>query len=269
MSGEWRCAAASVRGGAHRQRGQPCQDAHGFALARRADGREVLVACVSDGAGSAARSAEGAARACQSFLHAASDWYAPGESVSGQDPLWLERAWRVFARRWLRQLRRDLRRVATAEGLRPRDYAATFLGVVIEPERAGFLQVGDGVVVTSDRDEPNAYIQVFWPDRGEYANETHFITEERVSRVLATTVARRPVLEAALLTDGLQNLALQFDRRKVHEPFFRGAFRPLRAEPAGPSDHLAAALAAFLDSPLIRARTDDDLTLVLASRSPG
>ena len=70
----------------------------------------------------------------------------------------------------------------------------------------------------------------------------------------------------ALLTDGLQGLALRFASREAHGPFFEPMFARLRREARRGLDGLHGELARFLDSPAVNQRTDDDKTLVLATR---
>jgi hypothetical protein len=74
-------------------------------------------------------------------------------------------------------------------------------------------------------------------------------------------------VEAALLTDGLQTIALNYQQHTAYEPFFKGLFAPLRTAEEGCSRELSESLAAFLASPRVNEKTDDDKTLVLASRS--
>ena len=75
-----------------------------------------------------------------------------------------------------------------------------------------------------------------------------------------------PATRVALLTDGLQMLALKMPGREPHLPFFDPLFRFA----AGEADTAAAAerLAAFLAGPRVSARADDDLTLVIAAMTP-
>ena len=67
----------------------------------------------------------------------------------------------------------------------------------------------------------------------------------------------------ALFTDGLQTLALDYTRA-AHSPFFAPMFAALSSEtePGG----LLGPLSAFLESPAVNERTDDDKTLILATR---
>ena len=66
--GAWRTAYASVIGTSHTKTGSPCQDAGGCTVVKAVDGAEVLVAAVSDGAGTASRSEAGSALAVSRYL---------------------------------------------------------------------------------------------------------------------------------------------------------------------------------------------------------
>ena len=121
-------------------------------------------------------------------------------------------------------------------------------------------------MVVADSEEHN-YGHVFWPDRGEYANTTHFVTQDDAIEHLQFESIRRRIMEVALLTDGLQAIALNYQAQTAHEPFFKGVFAPLRSATEGCSRELSESLAAFLSSPRVNEKTDDDKTLVLASRA--
>ncbi|MCU0704705.1 MAG: protein phosphatase 2C domain-containing protein, partial [Fimbriiglobus sp.] len=147
--------------------------------------------------------------------------------------------------------------------IRPRELASTALLAVVGPNGAAFAQLGDGAIVFG---EGTSYKTAFWPEPTEYANTTNFLTDERfVDAVLFTTIDT-PVIELAVLSDGLQRLALDFTARKPHAPFFRPLFRDLRA--TSNLETLSGPFRAFLDSPNVNAKTDDDKTLVLAVQRP-
>ena len=71
--------------------------------------------------------------------------------------------------------------------------------------------------------------------------------------------------ELAVLTDGLQMLALDFGQAKVHDRFFAPLFRTLKNGPD--EETLRASLLEFMDSKRVNDRTDDDKTLLLATRN--
>jgi len=257
--GGWRYVAASVIGTSHEKAGGACQDANGCHIYALPAGEKVLTAAVADGAGSAVCGGEGAARTCRALLELMDAHLDAGRTV--------EEITQDTVRSWMTSIQNVLEEEALAVSRERRDFACTILGVIAGESCAACLQVGDGVIVLADSEE-QAYGHVFWPDRGEYANTTHFVTEKEAIEHLQFYSVKRRVVEAALLTDGLQNIALNYQQRTAHEPFFRGLFAPLRtAEEEGCSRELSESLAAFLSSPRVNEKTDDDKTLVLASRT--
>lgn len=244
----WRTLAASVAGTSHAEAGEPCADACAVSLLA-SDG---IVAVVADGAGASPRAAEGARLACAAVLEEATRREGRVEAFTADE-----------AQRWLAVVRERIATAATGEGLDPRAFSCTLLVAVVGPRRAFFFQVGDGVIVYRAPD--GSYCSAVWPQTGEYANTTWFVTDDEARERLQTAEADG-VDELALLTDGLQGLALRLGTREVHGPFFTPMFERLREEQGPASPALSAELRAFLDSPAVNRRTDDDKTLVLATR---
>ena len=256
--GGWRYVAASVIGSSHEKTGYACQDANDCQIYPLPTGERVLAAAVADGAGSAACGGEGAARACRALLDLVQEHLDASRTV--------EEVSRDTVRSWMSTIQNLLEEEAKSVSRERRDYACTILGLIVGESCAACLQVGDGVMVLADSEE-HAYGHVFWPDRGEYANTTHFVTEDDAIEHLQFESVQRRVVEVALLTDGLQTIALNYQQRTAHEPFFKGLFAPLRTAKEGCSRELSDSLAAFLASPRVNEKTDDDKTLVLASRT--
>ncbi len=256
-AGGWRYVHASVPGVAHLASGADCQDACTAELLSAPDIGPVLVLAVADGAGSAAQARAGADLACRTLLAECATRVRDSASM----------AWaRTDAEALLQSVRTALAQLADEAGLPVREFACTLLGAVVAADRALFLQIGDGVIVIDSGED---YRPVFWPQTGEYANETHFATDPDALARLECTLLAEPVSDIALLSDGLQPLALHYQSRQAHAPFFRPLFHRLRehAEPGCPAA-LAAALERFLASPAIDRRTHDDKTLILATRRP-
>lgn len=256
--GGWRCVAASVIGTSHEKAGSICQDASECQIYCLASGEKVLAAAVADGAGSTNYGGQGAARTCQALLALINGHLSSGNTV--------EQITRETARSWLSRIQNLLQEEAKKVSRERRDFACTVLGLIVGESCAACLQVGDGVMVLADSEE-HSYGHVFWPDRGEYANTTHFVTEDDALEHLQFESLRRRIIEAALLTDGLQTIALNYKEQTAHEPFFKGLFAPLRASVDDCSEELSRSLTAFLSSPRVNEKTDDDKTLVLAIRT--
>jgi hypothetical protein len=255
--GRWRYIAASVIGTSHEKTGAVCQDANDCSLYSLPSGEGVLVAAVADGAGTAVCGGEGAARACSTFASLVNEHLSTAQNV--------EQITAETARLWVRTIQSIIKNEAESVGRQVRDFACTLLGVVAGRSSAACLQIGDGAIVVADGEE-RVYGHVFWPDRGEYANTTHFITQEDSVEHLQFDSVRREIVEVALLSDGLQAIALNYREQSAHEPFFRGLFSPLRAVGEGRCDALSQSLESFLSSSRVNEKTDDDKTLVLATR---
>ncbi len=237
----WKLVFGSVQGTSHVRSGQPCQDY----CAGTVTGTTLVVAC-ADGAGSAEFSQLGSKAAVDRFLEVAScDEVPTKEQVEA----------------WIEVARERLIEAAEANGSTPRQFACTFLAALVGDGWAAFAQLGDGVIVF---DGPDGYDFPFWPDNGEYANTTRFLSEDDHRQHLRIEIVKRNVSELAVLTDGLQMLALDIAGAKVHDRFFAPLFKAVRN---GPDEAvLQASLLEFLGSKRVNERTDDDKTLLLATR---
>ena len=244
MTAVWKSVFASVVGSAHVEHQQACQDA----CYADADG-EYWIGVVSDGAGSASFGGDGALFVVEQ-LPALIRQLAPSDvNLSSLTTCVV-------------QVRQALCDLATQARRTPRDYACTLLlAVIIEPQ-AFFVQIGDGAMVVNNG---NTLDVVFWPEQGMYANMTHFLTDDTALNYLQTSAAQVRVLDIAMLSDGLQRLALNYAQRTAHPEFFTPMWQQLRRHPK--VTVLQQQLHDFLRSNKINARTDDDKTLVLASRA--
>src|SRR5262249_38182236 len=137
----------------------------------------------------------------------------------------------------------------------------TLLTAVVSKDAAVFSQIGDGAIVLAEAD---GYQPVFWPQMGEYASTTFFLTAPDFAERMAFRIIESTVDELSLFTDGLQSLALHYASRNAHAPFFAPLFEGLRK--ASEIESLEGPLHRFLTSQSVIDRTDDDKTLVLASR---
>ena len=258
MNSSWRYALTSVIGTSHLKTGQGCQDASDCRTYRGANGHPVLVAIASDGAGSAKFAEAGSRLACETVMAAIGEFLETGGMVSKIDA--------ALAAEWLGLLQCAIRVQCSEHGATARDFACTLLAAVVDVESAAFFQIGDGCIIVRGLDE-DEFLWVFWPERGEYENVTFFATEPHAHEHLQFESVRSHVTELAVLTDGLQRLALHYESGTAHGPFFRGLFEAFGSVAPGRSDDLSRSLAKFLGSERVNSRTDDDKTLILASRT--
>ena len=246
----WKAAGASVPGAGHVRSGLPCQDAHVWKL----EAGGALIAAVADGAGSAPCAAEGARIAVQSAVEQTAAVWRVGRPHQGDD-------WNQVIRGAFATARLAVQSAARSLGRPSHDFSTTLLLAVATPEQTAAGQIGDGAVVARwDGEELTALTR---PPRTEHPNETTFLTSEEADAEMQFMLCEHAADGLALLSDGLQMLALKMPQGAPHAPFFAPLFRFAAAAEAGRTEEQ---LRAFLQSPGVAERTDDDVTLVLAVR---
>ena len=254
---KWSVVAASVRGTSHEKVGQLCQDAHQWEKLPE----DVLVAAVADGAGSATLGKVGAIVASQTAVETIRFSIGARRDASVQPLPEDDQELQLLLTNALEAAKAAVEAEAIASSMTARDLATTLILVIATPEVIAAAQVGDGVAVASDRS--GQVVALTSPQRGEYINETTFLVSPNALDTAQINIWRGPTANIAVLSDGLQMLALEMTNGKPHAPFFSPLFQFM----AGVTDEAEAKeqLVAFLRSPRILERTDDDLTLLLAT----
>lgn len=251
----WRVIASSQPGTSHTSSGKACEDSCWAQVHQTADGVSLLSLFVSDGAGSASHGGRGADEAIQ----AAAQYL---ERFFTQVEFGLNDEWAVGC---VTAVRERIYQLAATEGLTARDFACTFLGAIVLPTVTLAFQVGDGGIVLDAGQGLELAVE---PMSGEYANMTHFVTDDEAVSVLKSRVYQATVTKVAVFSDGLQRLALNMAASTPHEPFFAPFYKVLYSAGEGKEDELNAALVDFLNSDRVNERTDDDKTLALALLAP-
>jgi hypothetical protein len=240
----WGAIAASVAGAGHRARAVECQDACAIEVHEGA-----LLLAVADGAGSARLAASGSSIAVAVAMEEL--------RVRAADDLCGARLVDVFA-----SVRAALEPSGDDDPLTSLgDRATTLLVARVSGDAVVTAQVGDGAVVV----RRDGALEVLCPvDRGEYLNETCFLTSASWESELRVGVVPAAGIDGiAALTDGLQLVAFDMATGSPHAPFFD----PLFSFASG--DGSVDELASFLGSDRVAERTDDDVTLAVAGfRSP-
>lgn len=234
---------AAICGPDHVREGLPCQDAWAFGPS----GSDGAAFAVADGAGSAAHPDVGATTATAALVAALCD-RGEGESLDAA----LLRA--VGAARSALVREAALREV-------PLDaLACTLLAVLVAGDRAAVAHVGDGAIV-GQRAGSGEIVLVSAPDRGEYANETWFLTSPSFEGRLRVTTHEGLVAVAAI-TDGCQRAALEDG--KTAAPFmpFWGPLFAYAAE-AQDAESANAEVTKLLEGEALSRSSGDDKTLVI------
>lgn len=244
-----RWAAASRIGTSHIRSGQPKQDAFKIELHNN---DEVLFAVVADGAGSAERGKTGAALFCRMLAVHVTEWFTKYEKLPDNDVVW----------EWIDAFRDRIAYLGKSRELPQRQFACTTVALIYTPREFLAFQVGDSVLV-GKRD--NEWLSVLWPENGEYASSTYFVTDSPIPRL--NIVRGQSQYEAfALFSDGINEIALENEYERPFNRFFDPMIAPVRnAEGSGEIENLSQALGKYLESPSVCDRTDDDKTLILVS----
>jgi Protein phosphatase 2C len=249
--GGWQLAAAQTRGSSHEACEEECQDAYHVTMVSPHE----LIITIADGAGAARLARIGASIAS----HHATDYVCrllacPIETVNETNVKAILHSAMIHAKE-------AIQAEAAARQTSSKEFATTLILLIARPEFVAVAHVGDGATVIAD--QSGKLIGLTMPPPSNYINETTFLTSSEALAKMQLVFWNGYATRLAVFSDGLQLLSLQWPQRVPYEPFFSPLFRFIGA---GPDEGLASQeLATFLKSERIRSRTNDDLTLVLAS----
>jgi hypothetical protein len=248
----WQVIHALSVGTSHLSSGLACQDAADWRLLPSG----LLAIALADGAGSAPESETGANLAVNEALMTLENAAA---NETPDDP----NAWGLAVQEAFQAARLALEAEAQIAGLPVQAFATTLICLVAAGDGLVLGQIGDGVLVA--RTPAGDLHTLTQPQRGQYANETLFLTMPDALEQAYFQIIELELAGLAVMSDGLSRLALQLPSYSPHAPFFI----PLWAFTAqAQSGQLAnQELAAFLASERVCARTDDDKSLVIAVRT--
>ncbi len=246
----WRFVATSLTGTSHLAAGIPCQDAW---RCRALPTGEIIVA-VADGAGSASLAAEGAEAAVGAAIDSLAAHIAI-RYISADDAPALMR--RVFQDCQAAVIDR-----AAQLQVEPDELYTTLCCVAVTDNLTAVGQIGDGIAILDSGDRVS--VTAISPQRGEFANETYFLTMQSSLTFLEVRVLPEMVHALTLTTDGLLTLVGQGPHFAPNEETLSHLFDFLAAS----SDLQSAQqdLADWLRA-TVQPRVRDDLTLLLAMRS--
>ncbi len=285
----WKAIARSAIGTSHQKQQMPCQDYSGYKIINNA-----LIGAVADGAGSAKYSDVGAKLAVETVLEAfteqdiiniAESCFSQSSETKNQ-PNWLgkigssrrttdrngtgsvailtsesraEQQVRQLFTETVKRVVNALKERAASNGYSIEDLACTLLIVVAMPDGVVAMQIGDGfITVRYPEEEPKL---LFPPDKGEYINETTFVTSANALKAMRVVVQPGHPEFICASTDGLERLAIRMSDHTPFAPFFQPLEEYLREtdNPEREEEYLMS----FLSSDRLNARTDDDKTLLL------
>lgn len=253
---KWRYASASVIGLSHLNQDTECQDRLLLNTIETTEG-EILIAVIADGAGSTSEGQRGAEIACETFVEQISGFLNSGNaSVRSLNA--------NFGKLWISHFQQQIAEIARESKKDLREFASTLVSAVVSEKTAIFYQVGDGAAVFSSCGKPESYRFGIEPEDAEYVNMTNFLTDENAADSLRFVLIEEEIEDLILFSDGIYAVAVDYQKNKPHEPFLMPMIAPLRN--GNSINGLNEKLENFLSSPKLNEKTDDDKTIILASR---
>jgi hypothetical protein len=257
--GRWRVRGVSVQGYSHLRDGVECQDAHRHGF-EPSTGAYVLA--VADGAGSRARSAEGATLAVGLAVDIALERLARDGVPATADE------WHASLRAWFNGILEAFRDTTRRLGAEPSAFAATLTVAVLAHPWLGLMSLGDGLVVVGAEAEDGGeslHLVVFAPPSGEFVNETTFLTSDRaVDQVTFRCLFDEGLTALLLATDGIGPVGIQRsgDVRRPNPTFVEPVLDHLTGARANPTE-----VTRLLLEDRINRVSADDKTLLAAVRT--
>ncbi|NCJ06049.1 protein phosphatase 2C domain-containing protein [Synechococcales cyanobacterium C] len=252
----WKAVVESTIGTRHCQNQVPCQDYGAVRVLHPA-----VVGALSDGAGSAQHAEVGAQVAVEVFIQELTEQLPEWLSLQEAD---LASQAEAFFVEGIKTVVQSLETEAARLGCSVQDLHCTLLGFVSTPYWIAAMQIGDGFIVV--RPEADAsYELLFQPVKGEYINETVFVTSTEALSAMQVGVraGQYPFICAA--TDGLEKVAIRLQGWLPHAPFFQPFQDCLSLYDAQQQQDYVQS---FLSSEALNARTDDDKTLLACLYQP-
>lgn len=228
----WVSAWSSVIGSSHVAEGLPCQD---NCKVETIEGTHILVAAVSDGAGSCEHSQLGSRFLVESAItlltRLIQTQLDENNALSLQTGHWRKESFLLF-----KQLKADLRQYADQEQIEFKSLSATLMLTISDGSFVCCAHVGDGRAAF--RDAEGNWLPMLSPTKGEEANQTLFITSDLwdadiLSPYFGTYVYEESITALSLLSDGCERSSfeiLKYDEQeeKYYDPNlpFKPFFEP-------------------------------------------
>lgn len=277
MKNKWVLAGGTVIGKGHIAHNLPCQDSHGYEIYDK-----FGIAVVCDGAGTAKYADKGSAETVRLVLERLPLVLAEHfPDFPNQMPE--EEVWRSAAIEFINDLLDSLSSTAKQLGCELRDLNCTLMLNVFSDNGCLHLHVGDGRGTYLD--ESGNWQALFTPYRGQYANETVFVTtlgildpEDRPAYMESGVLNFSPDA-FALLTDGMEPYSFECnvmdedtghyeDPNRPFPGFFNPVLSTLRKIHTNNPESLQEKWTSFLDggTPPI-ANEPDDKTMIVGFKA--
>jgi serine/threonine protein phosphatase PrpC len=252
MSNSWSYAYASCIGTSHLKLGSRKDDVCRATVSSAYS--NIFIGIICDGAGSAKWGGAGAWITASAIYRNCHAYFNNERSFPDDRIIW----------NWIDEARDKIFRVSTSRSAQLNDFATTLILTMSDGNNSLVAHIGDGGVVIQS-EETKEWQCLSFPEHGEYASTTRFITEDetpdlRINRIDSC------ISSLFLFSDGIERLALDFKTREPFSPFFNQMVQPLQINSGcGHLNNLSKSLKNYLNSDTINSRTDDDKSLIIAS----
>lgn len=259
----WKMIACSETGTSHQKSGLPCQDYAEFIRVNdsgeKDDKGDIIIGAVSDGAGSCKYSDIGSQLAVETALEDLAGW---PKRLKKDHPDLSSEILKEYANKAFKQTLRKVQKAFSVEAENrkcfPKDLSCTLLVVVATPNWLAAMQIGDGFIVIQQPE--SEYKLLFHPSKGEYANETTFVTASNALEMMQVEISFGAQEFICASTDGLERLAINIKDWQPHAPFFEMFKKALEIRS---EEEEKKSTQEWLNLESVNNRTDDDKTLLL------
>ena len=253
----WKATYYCAKGTWHEKHNIPCQD---YAHYHRYD--KVILGAVADGAGSAKYADIGAKLAVDNILEylKQSQQKFSKKSEFNNSSFNEKEAKQLFCDGIQKEVIPALKKKAQEKQCSINEFACTLIAFIATPNCITAMQIGDGFLVLSLNNKKD-YQLLLKPDKGEFVNETKFVTSKNVLSTLNFKFLSETPKFICASTDGLEKVAIRLSDLTPHAPFFD----PLKTylEQTKNPESNKQYLEQFLNSERLNSRTNDDKTLLL------
>ena len=253
----WKATYYCAKGTWHEKHNIPCQD---YAHYRRYD--KVILGAVADGAGSAKYADIGAKLAVDNILEylKQSQQKFSKKSEFNNSSFNEKEAKQLFCDGIQKEVIPALKKKAQEKQCSINEFACTLIAFIATPNCITAMQIGDGFLVLSLNNKKD-YQLLLKPDKGEFINETKFVTSKKVLSTFNFKFLSGTPKFICASTDGLEKVAIRLSDLTPHAPFFD----PLKTylEQTKNPESNQQYLEQFLHSDRLNSRTNDDKTLLL------
>ncbi|MEM4326432.1 MAG: PP2C family serine/threonine-protein phosphatase [Candidatus Pacearchaeota archaeon] len=206
----WLFIGASVQGSYHLANNIPCQDAHFYRYYKE---NNFWICVISDGAGSCEFSHIGSGKVVELSLEHFSEilkikideWLKDSSTISNE-------VWHEISKNTFQKVYEDLKKFANEEGYDLKSLSATVILIIVTSLGLLVTHIGDGRA--GYRNENGEWKSMITPFKGEFANETVFITspiwdKDKLDLYIESQIITEPSDAIVLLSDGCENICFE------------------------------------------------------------